>query len=654
MLREDDLARFKNHFRAAATGGELPADPASVLQTQKGLFREEVWQLARSLQIAAVLGDADRREAIAADLIARQVRDIRCVDLDQSVAWQQAIAWALTQLNTIAQGNPPGSFTDRSKQVGQACRRLRDGGYEISITAHGVLVSDRSQRAIAERIDGLVAHLGGIETTMQVCRIVEDSKLIYDGMWLLGDRVPSIWHAKRPAFPVGWLFSLGLRHLGQGGKARKPAVAWKTIAQLATDFAAAMNCQRYSQYEEMDIYPANAWRVLRNSLLWREIFVLPQVPPQALPSLREAFQALIPPEEERLFDWRFDAAFDELDDLLSRSVNHKLTIHPRLAMARTYPNLWKIGIGEVGRVNSPYTSPTAGGARNQSSFIFFAHDKDNVLTLPAPFLREAFCQAAFTQIWGKLQRRRAEDIVGKIFERALQRACQGKAANVHAGAEYIVGKQTFEIDVATRDGERIVFFETKAKSLTNRARSGDMMAFYADYTDSYLAIVLQLVRHEDYLRQGLTPLTTPGEVCHDFRPLKVAVSPLSYGPVSDKMLASGLLRSFANIVLQPVSSDPVAKKVTDNFNKVVRQVYDVIQKLAPKNKDGTINLFAYFLDVFWLDLGQVLYVLDRANNIVDAFTPLQFVTFTTRDFWTEVAFANSQGLTKNHWHPLPQ
>ena len=234
--------------------------------------------------------------------------------------------------------------------------------------------------------------------------------------------------------------------------------------------------------------------------------------------------------------------------MLSHSVDRKLTIHPRAAVARDYPNLLKIGVGEIGKVNSAYTSPTAGGARNQSNFIFFARDKHNVLTLPSPFLREAFCQAAFTQIWAKLKPPRASEIVGRTFERVLERACKGKADHIFPRAEYKVGKEKFEIDVATRDGDRIVLFETKAKSLTNRARSGDMMAFYADYTNSYLAIVQQLVRHEYCLRQGLTPLTTTGEDCHNFRPLKVAVSPLTYGPVSDKMLASGLLRSFAESV----------------------------------------------------------------------------------------------------------
>ena len=126
MLREDDLAQFKDHYRAATAGSQSPADPPEVLQTQKGLFPEEIWQLAQSLQIAAVIGDADRREAIAADLIARQVRDIRCVDFDQFVAWQQAIAWALTQPGLIDADDASRSFTDRSEQVGQACRHLRD------------------------------------------------------------------------------------------------------------------------------------------------------------------------------------------------------------------------------------------------------------------------------------------------------------------------------------------------------------------------------------------------------------------------------------------------------------------------------------------------------------------------------------------------
>src|ERR1700683_2205916 len=93
----------------------------------------------------------------------------------------------------------PAGCTDRSVQVGEACRRLRDKGYEISVTAYGVEMSGKTMKAIADRIDGLICHVGGFEIITQICQQIEARKLFHDGMWLLGDRVPSIWSSKRPA-----------------------------------------------------------------------------------------------------------------------------------------------------------------------------------------------------------------------------------------------------------------------------------------------------------------------------------------------------------------------------------------------------------------------------------------------------------------------
>lgn len=322
-------------------------------------------------------------------------------------------------------------------------------------------------------------------------------------------------------------------------------------------------------------------------------------------------------------------------------------------MSKEFPHLWKIGVGEAGTVNPDYLHPTQGGKRNQSDFIFFAYTNDEVLTLPTPLLREAFCQAVFRRVWTKLPKARAPDVVGQVFEKALERACAGKASTVLAGATYAIGKQKFELDVATREDDKVVFFETKSKSLTAVARSGDLLAFYQDYADSFLLMAHQLVRHDEFLRQGLTPLTTIGGNCASFWSLKVAVSPLSYGPASDKFLGNGLLRSFYGVKLQPVSQDPAQKKATDKINKAVPQIFSVVDRLARTTKDGTPNRFAYILDLFWLDLGQVLYALNRGKTVFDAFMALRSFTFSSRDFWTEVGFAEKQDLTKDRWNPLP-
>ena len=101
-----------------------------------------------------------------------------------------------------------------------------------------------------------------------------------------------------------------------------------------------------------------------------------------------------------------------------------------------------------------------------------------------------------------------------------------------------------EIDVAVRDGQEIVLFETKAKALTSKSRTGDMMVFINDYTKSFLALLRQLMRHDRNIKQGLTPLTRTDDDPTAPRITEIAVSPLSYGPASDHVLTNALMRPF--------------------------------------------------------------------------------------------------------------
>jgi hypothetical protein len=41
----------------------------------------------------------------------------------------------------------------------------------------------------------------------------------------------------------------------------------------------------------------------------------------------------------------------------------------------------------------------------------------------------------------------------------------------------------------------------------------------------------------------------------------------------------------------------------------------------------------------------LLYVLDRSLSVSDAFAPLYNISFSTRDFWTEVAAADRMGVS---------
>jgi hypothetical protein len=326
--------------------------------------------------------------------------------------------------------------------------------------------------------------------------------------------------------PVGWLFSLALRFLDRPGNARKPEVAWKSLVDLATDFAAAHDCERYSQFEDMNPHVSQFHRML----VWREFFTLPQVPAKALQKILDALATILTLQDEEHLGFSFRALVREICQLMDWSADDRLSIHSRAQIEQALPVLKRLTGGAVKSVNVGYSAPLAASGRTQDSILLFACGSDRTVSMPRAILAAAACEYVFRLVWSKLKRRAAE-IVGDTLERAIAEACRGKAPTIITHHEYKVAGRTYELDVATRDEDRIVFIETKGKSLTQPSRSGDMFSFFQDYSDSFLAMLAQLVRHEVHLRQGKTPLTSANEAVADLRPVKVAVSPLSYGPV---------------------------------------------------------------------------------------------------------------------------
>jgi len=375
-----------------------------------------------------------------------------------------------------------------------------------------------------------------------------------------------------------------------------------------------MECQRYSQFEELDLHASQFERMLANSTLWRELFTLPQVPPKALRQILDALATVLTRDDEERLGFSFHALVREIRQLVDWSADDRLRIHPRAQIEQALPVLRRLTGGAVKAVNAGYGDPMAASGRTQDSVLLFACGSDRSVIMPRAFLAAAACVYVFGLVWSKLERKRAEVIVGQALERAVAEACKGKAPTVLAHHEYFVGGRRYEFDVATRDQDRIVFIETKGKSLTQPSRSGDMFAFFQDYSDSFLVMLAQLVRHEVHLRQGQTPLTAADEAVADLRPVKIAVSPLSYGPVSDKLFSSGVLRSLVGARLVLVAPDPVKQRIIDAFNRRAESVIADMALVAPK-KDGLVELLPYLIDVFWLDLGQLLYILDRANTV---------------------------------------
>ena len=245
----------------------------------------------------------------------------------------------------------------------------------------------------------------------------------------------------------------------------------------------------------------------------------------------------------------------------------------------------------------------------------------------------------------------AKDIVGDTIEKSISIACREHTTNVWEKTTYQAGGANLEIDIAARDGQELILFECKAKSLTGKARSRDLIAFIDDYTKSFLSLLGQLVRHDQNIKRGLTPLTQDNDDLSTLQIVKIAVSPLSYGPVSDHVLINSLMHSIAQIRLNSVDGNPHHDRILKDFMKMVHKSIQIIDQIAPRHR-GKVDMIRYLMQVSWLDLGQLLYALHRGHSLTDALSALRHLTFGTQDFWTEAALADREGLTESKWHPI--
>ena len=662
MLKCSDLETFVELVRRAerAKTPTPQVGPDTLLHgaapSDDLLHRNELGWLQRSLKKASVAGDVPDSAHRVLHAIVQELSDegFSYLPLTHSKEWLGAIAWAHAHPAPLASDYLPHPGQDRQFVVGTACKALRDRDYRVDIAALGPRIDAETRNRIAQQVDSLVAQIGGIDAAQQLCRIIRETGNVHAGMWLLGNVTPPIGQAPKPAVPFGWLLSIALRNIHVMPSTGDPAKAWNSAIKLAIDFAASTDCQRYNQFDGISLAAPDFLPELAESLAWRELFTLPQVPPSVLPILRDAFLQIEWPDGSEALRRDVDGLFRELHLLLETLSEDRLTVMTQLTAHSDFPRLWTHARAPRGKVNARYLDPFGGQPRDHDRYVFFQANDDQVIVLPRSLTAAAACEAIFRLVWNKRDCKPAERerIVGDTIEKSVAIACRKtNTACVWEKLSYRAGKTNLEVDVAVRDGHEIVVFETKAKSLTSEARTGELMAFIDDYTKSFLAMLEQLVRHDRNIERGLTTLTRPDDDPTELRITKIAVSPLSYGPASDHVRTNALIHSMAQARLVAADEAHEHAKTIKAFNNKLERCIKGIDQIASR-EHGEIDMVGYLIGVFWFDLGQLLYALHRGRSVIDALSVLRHITFSTRDFWTEAAIADRRTLTDNKWHPL--
>ena len=233
--------------------------------------------------------------------------------------------------------------------------------------------------------------------------------------------------------------------------------------------------------------------------------------------------------------------------------------------------------------------------------------------------------------------------IGYGIEGLLHNEFSGKGVQTKTG-KYQAGAKKWECDVVIETSKRVVFLETKKKSLTRAARAGLDAALLIDMTDSLVSATLQAKRHQRQLQQaGFLELEqADGSISRvDLNGREVeciAFTLPDYGSFQDRLVHERVLNSGMRIDFS----------TTDvSFKKKITTVNDKLQELREVNNDlyvqaGKPANWHCFFNSWFLSVPQILVLLDGVENVEDferALMLTRHISTGNNDFYFDVHYA---------------
>ncbi|PKR48125.1 hypothetical protein [Thalassospira povalilytica] len=643
MIKEEDLQKFLELYHIAV-GSQDSENCAGLSELLCGedFYGGELWWFATSLEIYCLFYDLPLKPVQVIKHISREMHSDRCIGFHDKAPWIQAVRSVLKR--TEIQDEPSPNW--RNLQVAMACARLNKKGYQFEFSSYGAKLKRKSNSELVLKIRSLVKLLGTRKVISNVLSEMRSCRRFHDEIWLFGNFVEQVWSNKEPTLPFGWLMGLAIKNPSNGNTLRRPNNVWTQIVQLSTDYAAHFNCERYSTYEYLQIDPFSVPDAVMRSLLWDTTFSVSQVPKIAVQNLINAVKYIIPRKDSPADLY---GLLDEVADFVKVLNPEYMSVFKELDLKKRFPAITELCVSKKLQCTDLRSLPTDTVGWEMASPLFYAGDKQQMIAMPTSICCAALCPLVISKVRGAFKSNTR--LIADIYERAVEQTTMKGVTRVERGTKYSVGKINYDLDVIGEAGGNVFISEVKSKVLTSKAKSMEMMKFYEDYGQAYIKMLGQLAGRELHLREGEVDSYLLEGSLSAGRVIKLAVSPTSFGPITSRTMTTGIVNALASMKLAATEEIDDHHSVVGDFNKELDKLYHNLKLVAPLREQKS-DLQSYLHGVYWLDLGQLSYLLSRAPNVFEALRPLSATTFCTNDLWSEIAFAERTGLTKRCWSDL--
>jgi hypothetical protein len=538
----------------------------------------------------------------------------------------------------------------RTKGIGESGRAEK-----IPVTLHG-----EREKVIVRVIENAVIRMGGVEVARRLFAMLEPK---FDAVQMRYHDVNqfSFTAPLQARVPTGLLLNLAAKHPVAKKPLKQSDNDWAYLIQLSKDYASLYCVQPASYMDTLftdaisllpimrklslhdslfspaQMRPADVVRVLRGLIAGlrttKKIPEAAEIEVTKIISIIEGLQRLIG-ESRGPFQFKGgevvtcckEVAPDDVQKILERVLAHPkngANVNFRL------PN-------EVPDESLP--RPERAGP-NFGDHPLLMIDHDRYLLLDHYICAPAMIEAVLAQ----LRDFGVDTDMGYAIEGLLISELASHGILVKSG-KYEVGKQTWECDLVIETSKRIIFVETKKKSLTRAARAGLDEALLADMADSLVSATLQSGRHQLQIKRNgyLTLLNPAGQTetieLRDRRVERIAVTLPDFGSFQDRALIDQILSSQLAITFS--TSDSSFSKKINKVNAKLLELQDFNVSLY--EQEGRPESWRPFFNCWFLSIPQFLMLLDGVNDAEQFDAELmrtRHMTLGTKDFYFEYHYA---------------
>jgi hypothetical protein len=651
----DDYMRISDAVASVRSveivGGELN-DTAALdgevrrfLAVDKGGIHPEgihfLWNtLAVAMHMERVGPEHWRRMGYVRDCVAREKA---VAPFSNTVAWRSALA---TAARVVSDGSPYDGVATRQASVAQALTFFEQHGHSAIVDGHGARLSHSAYNATCKKILKHVHAAGGEHFANTLLRGMSETGRIIDGSFTSA-RLTMSGQEQAAETPFHYLYNLAFANIDVSPCSSDPLPHILKAEKWARHFAAALDVQPHSVYENTQLPSVLFERVLRETAVYDELFALPQWQPVAARTLVEEYirslanagcEFPIVGHEVWIALWRFLNGACDATSLTTLAVGRLMAAIQDVS-ALSLLEMIK-ALGGRASANRGYRTPSDAALKNATAFPLIELSDGRLILHPRPIMARSFVERL--QILIREQstaRATTKSEVGR-FETKLGDALEKLTAAVldDAGEKVtVMGGRYFperkgserEIDLVVETPARIFLFECKRKALTSGARAGGLHPLFLDLTRSFLAMQAQLARHEASLRQNGKIEFLNGYVLelHERKVERIAVSLFDHGALQDRGMVMPLLERVIGHTV--TSSGPGSGDLAGEMNKHLGILTSSVKSILSSNPERDFH--GFLMATWWLSIDQLQYLCGNGKGLNDGLGRLRHLTTRSGD-----------------------